>query len=97
MRRAARTDSNHQEITKAFRALGFSVLDIHILKNCGDIIIAKNRKTAIVEIKDGNKPPSARKLTKGESCFKTSWNGDYFVVTCLDDVEEVAKKIACNI
>ena len=33
-RRAAKKDDNHQEIVKAFRKLGWSVLDTAQLKNC---------------------------------------------------------------
>jgi hypothetical protein len=86
MRRAAKTDSNHAEIVSAFRKFGCSVLDISQLKNCGDLVVAKHLKMAIVEVKDGSKPPSQRRLTKGEEKFMEGWKGLYFVVESLEDV-----------
>lgn len=86
MRRAARLDDNHPEIVAAFKKLGCSVLDIHGLKNCGDLVVSRNMKTAIVEIKDGRKNLAARKLTKGEEKFRTEWQGLYFLVEDLSDV-----------
>ena len=41
-RRAAKKDDNHQEIVKSFRELGWSVLDTAQLKNCVDLVVAKN-------------------------------------------------------
>jgi len=85
-RRAARVDSNQPEIVKTFRSLGWSVLIISQLKNCCDIIVSKNGRTIAVEIKDGEKPPSKQKLTDGETGFKESWQGEYKLITCVDDV-----------
>ena len=90
MRTAARVDKNQPEITKAFRERGWSVLIISQLKNCCDIIVAKNGRTICVEIKDGEKPPSAQKLTKGEQEFRSRWLGDYVIVNCLADVDRLS-------
>lgn len=86
MRLAAKTDSNHAEIVKAFRAYGYSVLDISRLKNCCDLFVAKKRRTFAVEIKDGSKPPSKRQLTDGELKFMSEWKGVYIVIESLSDV-----------
>lgn len=85
-RRAAKVDDNQPEIVKAFRQLGWYVLIISQLKNCCDIIVSRNGRTIAVEIKDGNKPPSARKLSTGELKFKDEWQGEYKLVICVDDV-----------
>lgn len=69
MRYAARKDANHQEIVEALRRVGCYVLDISQLKNCCDLMVAKGGKWVAMEIKDGSKPPSARKLTEGEQTF----------------------------
>lgn len=98
-RRAAKKDDNHQQIVKAFKKRGWSVLDTAQLKNCVDLVVAKNGYTVMVEVKDGAKPPSARKLTIGELKFKQSWNGPYFLVLSVDDVELldiVAGKVEIN-
>jgi len=92
MIRAARVDANQPEIVKAFRKLGWSVLIISQLKNCFDILVSKNGRTVAVEIKDGSKPPSQRKLTQGEQKFKDEWQGDYRVIESVCDVEALNRE-----
>ena len=87
--RACRIDRNQPEIVKHFRDNGFTVLLIHTLKNCCDIIISKDLKTACIEIKDGLKPKSQRKLTEGELKFKESWQGLYFIVESVEDANKI--------
>ena len=86
-RRAAKVDDNQAEIVKAFRKLGWYVLIISQLKNCCDIIVSKEGRTIAIEIKDGNKPPSARKLSDGEVKFKSEWQGEYALVESIEDVK----------
>ena len=88
-RRAARVDDNQAEIVAAFRKLGWYVLIISQLKNCCDIIVSKDGRTIAVEIKDGSKPKSAQKLSEGELKFKTEWQGEYQLITCIDDLTEL--------
>lgn len=92
MRRAARVDRNHSEVVTAFRAIGFSVADTSQL-GCGfpDCVISRSNRTALVEVKDGEKPPSARKLTKDEQAFKDGWRGVYLIVESMADVEYVGR------
>ena len=85
-RRAAKIDINQPEIVAAFRKLGWSVLIISQLKNCCDIIVAKGGETIAIEIKDGDKPPSARKLSEGEQKFKDTWLGRWELVESVGDV-----------
>ena len=89
MRRDCRPDANHKEISNAFARLGWSVLDIHQIPNCADILVGKLLHCIVIEIKDGSKPPSKRKLTPGEIKFKDRWRGDYRIVTCLQDVLDI--------
>jgi len=93
-RRAARTDDNQTSIVETFRGLGWYVLIVSQLKNCCDIIVSRKGRTVAVEIKDGSKPPSARKLSEGEAKFKEDWQGEYALVESVEDVIEVhhAKK-----
>lgn len=88
-RRAAKVDDNQSEIVALFRKLGWTVLIISQLKNCADIIVSKNGRTVTIEIKDGNKPPSQRKLSDGEVKFRDSWQGEYALVICTNDVIEL--------
>ena len=81
MRRAARIDDNQNEIVKALREFGASVLIVSQLKNCFDILVGYEGRNYIMEIKDGSKSPSKIKLTEGEKKFMESWKGGpYFIV-----------------
>lgn len=90
-RRAAKVDDNQKEIVALFRKLGWTVLIISQLKNCCDIIVSKNGRTVAIEIKDGAKPASARKLSDGEIKFRDAWQGEYALVICNDDVVALNK------
>lgn len=46
-----------------------------------------------MEIKDGNKSLSKRKLTEGEQKFKDEWKGGkYYIVESLDNALSVLNK-----
>ena len=92
-RRAARVDDNQPEVVAAFRKLGWTVLIISQLKKCCDIIVSKSGETIAVEIKDGSKPLSARKLTAGELEFKDNWQGRYELVESIEDVIKINKDL----
>jgi hypothetical protein len=88
LRRAAKVDSNQSEIVTALRKRGAVCLIISQLKNCFDILVCFKGEVFMVEIKDGNKPLSARKLTEGEQEFKSkieSVGCKYWVIESVDD------------
>ena len=92
MRRAARVDANHADIIAAFRSFGFSVADTSRLgSGFPDCVIARNGITGLVEIKDGSKPASARRLTDDEERFRMNWNGRWELVESFDDVMRIAQ------
>ena len=92
MRRAARIDSNQNEIVEALRRCGASVLITSQLKNCFDILVGYNGINYIVEIKDGDKPPSQRKLTKGEEKFRKEWKGgEYHIIESISEALNLIK------
>lgn len=89
MRRYARQDSNHKEIRAAFEKLGCSVADLSPLgKGVPDLAVGYAGVAIFVEVKDGSKPPSARKLTPDEERFRMNWKGGYRIVENLDHVQE---------
>ena len=93
--RANRIDGNHKEVVKEFRLLGWHVWDVHDLKECCDIEVWKNGHSIRIEIKDGKKPPSARKLSKGEIIFRDLCKENtipWELVTGLDDVNKINKE-----
>jgi len=92
-RRAAKVDDNQKDIVKLFRKHGWYVLIISQLKNCCDIIVSKRGRTVAIEIKDGKKAPSARKLSEGELKFKNEWQGEYALVETEEDALKVIKEL----
>lgn len=91
MRRAAKVDDNHREIVKALRQAGCGVLDLSKVGNgCPDLLVHPPafpacRMAVLMEVKDGNKPPSARKLTDAQVKFHAEWKGWIHTVTSVDD------------
>jgi len=70
----------------AFRKAGASVA---ITSSLGDgfpdIVVGHRGRNYLVEIKDGSKPPSSRKLTKDEQEFFDLWKGQIDVVESTID------------
>ena len=77
-RTAARVDANQAEIVRALRAIGASILYVHQLKGCFDILVGYRGKDYKFEIKASEK----EKLTPGEAEFQRTWRGSpYHIVT----------------
>jgi hypothetical protein len=63
-RRAAKVDSNHADIVKALRKVGAFVQSLATVGDgCLDLLVAYQGHWHVIEIKDGTKPPSQRRLT----------------------------------
>jgi hypothetical protein len=91
MRRAARTDDNKAAIVSALRALGCSVYDLRMPV---DLLVGRNGRTMLVEIKDGNKSPSKRAYTPAQQAFLADWRGAPIVtVLCVDDAINAAQSL----
>ncbi len=92
-----KVDDNQKEIVAALRRLGYSVLSIATIgKGCPDIMFGKHGINNLAEIKDGSKPPSARKLTPDETAFHADWRGTIAILQSVDDVIAFDKKYGRN-
>lgn len=95
MRRAARTDANHATVRDGLRGDGWDVGD---LSDCGHGIpdlVVKHPEGLIplfLEVKDGDKPPSARKLTKAEENWQRSCGAITVVVLSLEEARKACNK-----
>jgi Holliday junction resolvase len=79
-------DANQQEIVKGLRAAGCRVLSLaSVGGGCPDLLVGRNGRLTLLEVKDGSKPPSARRLTADEVSFGEAWKDQVEVVTSLDD------------
>ena len=86
MRIASRVDANQPEIVAALISAGASVHHTHQAgKGFPDIVVGFRGTTLLFEIKDGSKPPSARKLTPDQLKFFESWRGQYDVVESVEE------------
>jgi hypothetical protein len=85
--RAARIDANHAEIVSALRRTGCSVQSLAgVGVGCPDILAGRSGVMVLMEIKDGAKPPSARRLTAAQELWRREWQGPAPVlVTSVDD------------
>jgi hypothetical protein len=81
-----RTDANHQIIVEALRAAGATVRTISQGDGLPDLLVGFAGETILMEVKDGDKVASARKLTTAEAKFFNEWTGGKLViVTSVDD------------
>lgn len=88
---AKRIDANQNNIVESLRKIGCSVAITSMLgKGFPDIIVGRIGLNFMLEIKDGEKPPSQRKLTPDEQKFHEAWKGQIAVV---NDLEEALKAI----
>ena len=94
MRRAARVDENQTLIVQTFRNLGCSVMFTHMIgRGVPDLVIGKNNCSVLVEIKDGSKCPSARKLTPDEAEFHANWRGTCVIIESTDEATDLANRM----
>lgn len=76
MRRAAKVDSNQEQIVSALRAAGASVQSLApIGKGCPDILVARAGRMFLMELKAGR--GKANELQKK---WHAAWNADVHVV-----------------
>ena len=94
MRRAARIDANQNEIVDALRGVGATVA-ITSMVGAGfpDIVAGYRGVNYLIEIKDGNKPPSRQKLTPDEQRWHGLWRGSVVVVASVDEALAVVGAI----
>lgn len=74
--RAAKVDRNQAEIVAALRKAGAKV---YVSSSFGqgfpDLVVGYQGRFVLLEVKDGAKPPSARKLTADQVKFHAEWTG----------------------
>jgi hypothetical protein len=76
MRVAAKIDANQEQVVLALRAVGASVQTLAAIgKGVPDLLVGYQGKTLLLEVKDGRKPPSARKLTEDQLKWHGAWRG----------------------
>ena len=90
-----KTDANQAEIVEALRGLGYCT--VHSLHAVGggvpDLLVGIGGRNYLVEVKDGSKPPSARKLTPDQVDWHRDWLGSVHVFDNVRDVVQWAQSM----
>jgi len=86
MRYANRIDANQNAIVETLRECGATVRIVCQGDGIPDLLVGYQGYTILMEVKDGNKPPSARTLTPAEQKFFDEWRGGMVVI--VNSVEE---------
>jgi hypothetical protein len=81
---AARVDANQPAIVAGLRAAGCTVAAAHAVgRGFPDLVVGYRGCTYLLEVKDGDKPPSARNLTTAQVKWHGEWSGHVAVVCNL--------------
>jgi len=91
MRYANRIDANQGRIVEALRGAGAYVRIVTQGDGIPDLLVGYKGVTILMEVKDGDKVPSARKLTDAEQKFFNEWDGGMLVV--VNSVQEALETL----
>jgi hypothetical protein len=81
-RTRSRVDDNQLLIVQTLRQYGASVQPLHTVgKGCPDLLVGWRGRNFLLEVKDGLKIPSKRRLTPDQSAWHELWVGQVAVVT----------------
>lgn len=93
----AKIDRNQPEVVKAMRATGATVQHLHAVgSGCPDLLCAVNGINFLVEVKDGEKAPSAQKLTPDQVVWHAAWKAPVYVINSVPAAIELVQKIKAN-
>ena len=94
MRQAAKVDTNQREIVETLRAYGCSVISTAAAGHGHpDLLVGVQGRTYLVEVKDGSRVPSKRKLTADQVDWHAAWRGEPVdVIETVEQALEWAKR-----
>lgn len=85
-------DGNHADIVAAFERCGCTVLSLAPMgRGCPDLLIGCDLANYLVEVKDGSRTPSERRLTPDEMRFQKDWRGHWSMIERVEDVPVFVK------
>lgn len=83
---AKRVDANQKGIVLALRQIGATVQPLHTVgRGCPDLLVGFRGRNWLIEVKDGERPPSKRRLTDDESVWHETWRGQVATVGSIED------------
>lgn len=92
MRRASKIDDNQNAIVNSIRSYGFSVsITSAVGQGFSDLVVAYGGKqrgrTWLVEVKDGAKSPSKRRLTADQVKFHDKWQAPIQIIETVEQAK----------
>lgn len=88
----AKIDDNQKVIVNALRIAGASVQSLAATgKGCPDLLVGYQGINYLMEVKDGNKVPSAQKLTIDQEHWHSVWKGAVHIVKSEDEALKILK------
>ena len=95
MRKRPRVDGNHGAVVEALRKAGIAVKSLaSVGGGMPDLLCGLRNTNVLLEVKDGNKPPSERELTAAEAQFFAEWPGPVFLVKSPEEAVSVVVEAA---
>jgi len=92
-----KVDSNQTRVVKALRELGATVQHLHAVgRGCPDLLVGYKGSNYLLEVKDGEKSESARKLTPDQVIWHYDWRGQVAIVTSPKDAIDKILSMANN-
>ena len=93
IRRAARVDANQSEIVYTLRQMGCSVVSLAAVgKGVTDLLVGVSGKNLLIEVKDGSRSPSKRKLTPDQMIFHAEWRGQIAKAESVDEAISIVNE-----
>ena len=90
--RRGRIDDNQQTIVNILRTTGATVVSLSgVGKGVPDLLVGFRGVTLLMEIKDGKKPPSDRKLTTDQQKWHAEWRGGALAI--VDSADSALRTI----
>jgi len=90
MRRAARRDDNERDVIAALIKVGCTVQALTQGDGVPDLLVGvPSGRLIVIEVKDGSKAPSQRRLTEKELAWHHKWAA--FPVFIVENVEQAVK------
>lgn len=91
---APRVDENQTATVKRLRKMGADVMCLHAVGGgCPDLIVGYKELNLLIELKDGKKKPSQRRLTLAQQEFFRNWPGQKAIAYSPEGAERIVRNL----
>ena len=85
---ARRVDRNHGTVAHVLKQAGWAVVDTSRCAGLWDLVCVRRGICMFVEVKDGSKPASARKLTPAQQELHALFAGAGYPIRVVTSIDE---------